>query len=191
MQWQQKEEQIRKYLDKNYQVKDWRFFYKILGINEWGGYIVNSLVNIFSFDKETCRVAFKSWAYTNGLTDETYERAYEGKVLKTTWSSEMIQDLEARYSIKRADEHVARLIVNKIANELSSQFLKYTVSNLTSTNDLFGVVKCEGYELNDTEFNAFNLTPMKLFVSMAHIEVLNERKNNPFWQDWIRTRKQD
>ena len=64
-------------------------------------------------------------------------------------------------------------------------------SEIKSSDDLLGVLKCVGYETTQTIYNPETFKPYKGFISMNYNDIRNERKTNTHWKDWIRTREQD
>jgi hypothetical protein len=183
--------QINWYLSKNYYVKDNRFFTKHDHQHEWGFSIADSLPSIFSFDKQFCTEALTKWAYENNLNNESFEIAWGVRKLKTTWAPEMAQDLQVQYGINTAEEQLTNILAEELAREIDAQILRDLRSQFKQPNDLLGVVKCLGYEPSQTVYDPTDFTPRKHFVSTTYNEMVNERQNNPFWQDWIRTREQD
>ena len=190
MEFSSKINQINWYLDKNYYVKDNKFFTKHDNQHEWGFSIADSLPNIFSFDKQFCIEALTKWAYENDLDEVSLHSAWGAKKLKASWSPEMAQDLQAMYGITSAEEQLTTLLVDEIAAEIDAEILR-DLRNQITPNNFFGLVKCLGFEATELIYDPTNFTPRRHFVSTTYNEMINERQNNPLWQDWIRLREQD
>lgn len=191
MEFSDKISQINWYLDKNYYVKEKKFFTRHNDQHEWGFSIADTLPSIFSFDKEFCIEVLTKWAYDHDLDKQSFELAWGVRKLKTTWSPEMAQDLQAQYGITSAEEQLTVLLADELAAEIDAQIIRDLRSQFKQPNDLLSVVKCLGYETSQTVYDPNTFIPRKFFVSTTYNEMVNERQNNPFWQDWIRTRKQD
>jgi hypothetical protein len=182
--------QINWYLSKNYYVKDDRFFTKQDHQHEWGFSIADSLHSIFSFDKQFCIEALTKWAYENDLDEVSLHSAWGARKLKASWSPEMTLDLQAMYSITSAEEQLIALLADEIAAEIDAEILR-DLRNQITPNNFFGLVKCLGFEATGIVYDPNTFATRKHFVSTTYNEMVNERQNNPLWQDWIRTREQD
>lgn len=184
-----REKQIYDYLDKNYHIKEDKFFTKHDNIHEWGTNIVDSISIIFNFDERFCLARFNAWAYENGLNLEQLNMALSPCKLKTFWSPEMAQDLQA-YGVEKAEENLILAISEELSRELNSKIFDELKRNTSTFNEFLSLVKCIGYE-STTLLDPNHMRPVKYFISMNHNDIINERKNNTFWQDWIRAREQD
>ena len=109
MEFNEKANQILQYLDKNYYIKDKRFFTRYDGIHEWGYSILESLVLIFAFDNDFCENIFKNWIYAKEFSDEELNLAWGQRKLKCSWSPELAQDLQAYVGINAEAELTALL----------------------------------------------------------------------------------
>lgn len=181
----EKQIQILNYLDKNYQFKDGKFFTKYNDIHEWGCKIVESLSIIFSFNIVLCESEFSKWAYAEGITNDQWETAYQSHKLKATWVPEMIQDLQA-YGVVNAEENLIAAITEEISKEINSEILYELKTKVKTYDEFLSLVKCVGYETSLLMYDVETFTPRKYFISMTHNDIINERKNNTFWQDWIK-----
>jgi hypothetical protein len=115
-------EQLLKYLDKSYYIREKKFFRYYDDIQEWGYEINTSLSTIFGFDNEFCENIFKNWIYAKEFTEEDLTSAWGHRKLKATWSPEMVQDLQA-YGIINAEDELVRALSQEIAREIDAQIL--------------------------------------------------------------------
>ena len=127
---------------------------------------------------------FRLWAFRLGLTKNEITLAWNRNKLKAHWSPELVQDVNSWFSCD-AEEEMISFLAEEISREIDNEILK-EFNKGKKLDDLIGVVKCLGYEL----------TPMTYkgeiqFVSTNYNDMINERQNNTFWQDWVRARKQD
>lgn len=74
------EKQLLDYLQKNYIVKQYKYYSTHEDIHIWGYKIASSLPIIFSLEYEFCLPIFKLWANANGLIPETYELAWSSNL---------------------------------------------------------------------------------------------------------------
>lgn len=191
MDFSEKQEQILKYLNKNYVIKDDRFITKYDDVHEWGRSIAYGLGKIFSHDEEFCVMQLKYWSELNGLGEENWTTAYGPRKLKAQWSVEMARDLELLHGFD-AEEQLTSILASEIAKEINSEMLRdLRVAGLKTQNELLSVLRCVGYEATPEVVNPHTFKPYRGFVSMNYNDIKNERKTNSLWKDWIRTREQD
>jgi len=190
MEFNEKANEILEYLDRNYYIKEKKFFLKYFNTQEWGYEINQSLPCIFSYDKVFCENIFKNWIYAKEFSDEELNTAWGQRKLRTTWTPEMAQDLQA-YGLVDAEAQLTAMLSEQIAAEIDAQILRDLRGEIKSTEELLSVIKCVGYELGVTIYNPVDFTPRKHFVSMKNNEIEHERQNNPIWQDYFRTRGLD
>lgn len=190
------DEQIERFLNKNYYIKEHRFFNRVGDIHEWGHEIAELISGVFSYTLEDSKTELTEWAYQNDLTDKNFDRAYERfletfevaygkKKLKAKWSPEMARDLQVMYGIDSAEEQIVRILTDELSREIDAEILRVMRDEIKTSDDLLGVVKCLGYETTQTMYNPFNFTPEKKFVSNNYNEMINERENNIIWQKWV------
>lgn len=182
---------IKKYLDKNYYIKEKRFFNVVGDEHEWGFEIAELLSVIFSYDIVDCREELTKWAYENDLSDDDFETAFGRRKLRVKWSPEMIYDLQALYGITTAEEQMTRILAEEISKEIDAEILRTMRDEIKTSDDLLGVVKCLGYDTTPTIYDPETFTPQKQFVSTNYNDMINERQNNLIWQNWVRTREQN
>lgn len=175
---------LLKYLDKNYIVKDSRFFTRYGETHEWGVKIVEGLSVIFNFDEEFCELVFRLWAFRLGLTNDEIILAWNKQRLKAHWRPELAQDLQSWFSCD-AEADMISMLANEISREIDNETLKELSKKTKKIDELIGVIKCCGYELTPLTHNEQTFTPIKYFVSTNYNDMINERQNNTFWQDWI------
>jgi hypothetical protein len=178
------EKEIFWFLNKNYYIKEQRFFNKSDNNHEWGNEIANLVSNVFSYSLEKSKELLSKWAYENDMVDEAFEAAYGRQKLKVKWSPEMAMDLRTMYGIDSAEEQITKILSEEIAKEINAQILRDLREEIKTPNDLLGVVKCLGYETTQTIYDPMTFTPQKNFVSTNYNEMIAERQNNPFWLKW-------
>lgn len=172
----QKKNQILKYLNKYYYVKDGVFLNRYHD-HEYGNDIIRELPKIFSVTREDCIKIFKKWA--EDLAVEYLDTdAYGSHNLKTYWSPELTE----------LTNMVIEQIAEQIAAEIDAQIL-LDLKGKINTNELISVIKCLGYEKGPTFYDPMTFSPRNHFTSMKKHEVQYERENNPHWQNWIRARR--
>lgn len=174
------------YLNKNYYLKDSKFFNKFDDRHEWGYDIVKDVVKIFSYQEETCKLYLTEWAFLNDLNEDDLEAALGPRKLKVTWSPEMAQDLQAQYGVESAEEQLVKMLSEEISREIDAQILSDLRGEIKTSDDLLGVVKCLGYEPSEHAiYDPNTFVPKKSFVSTTYDEMVKERTSNPFWLKWI------
>lgn len=185
----EKQLQITKYLDRNYYIKENSFINKFTDHHDWGNAIYKQLLVIFCFKEDFTLMTTQFWAYNNGFDSEEWEKAWGPKQLKTSWSPDMAQDVANQFGFD-AEEHLTRMLSDELAREIDAQILRDLRGQFKTGEDLLGVVKCLGYEPM-TIHDPMIFTPRRHFVSTKLNIIEDERKINPYWQDWIRARRQD
>ena len=180
------EKQLFDFLDKNYYVKENRFFTKYRNIHEWGRTLSDRLALIFYIDGEICDNTLKNWASTKGLIDRAYEESLGSRKLKVSWSPELAQDLSALHGLDAAETRLTAILAEQIAREIDAEILKKLKDEIKTPNELISIVKCVGYEPSMTEYDPTLLTPRKYFVSMNYNDIEHERNINTHWQDWVK-----
>ena len=123
----EKYESILKYISKNYEIKNDRFWDLHDPHEAKGDEISKSLIVIFQYGKEYCDYCLKKWALNNGLAEKEWGKAY-WRGLRVTWSAEMIQDLQAFHNID-AEAELTALLSDQISQEIDREIL----------NNLFGL----------------------------------------------------
>lgn len=83
------------------------------------------------------------------------------------------------------------MLIDEIARELNAEILIDNKKNIRNSEELLGIIKCLGYEVSQSIVDPHTFIPRKYFVSSTYNEMINERNNNTFWQDWVRAREQD
>lgn len=179
--------QILNYIKKYYYVKDGVFFNKY-NEHEYGNEIIRELPKIFSVNREDCIEIFKKWAESHGVEYLDVD-AYGPHRLNTYWSPDFADEMNNHYvmGVDVANE-VTSMLSEQIAAEIDAQILLDLKGQLNS-NEFLGVIKCIGYEKSPTVYDPMTFSPRNYFTSMKKHQVLYERKNNPYWQNWIRARR--
>ena len=117
------ENQIYKYLDKNYYVKD-KFFFSYYDNVKRFGYDVNySLPKIFGLNDEFCEVIFRKWISKKDFSEdelkeawgdlfqiETFEVSIKETKLRAKWTPELAKDVSSFYPIDAEAELTALLL---------------------------------------------------------------------------------
>ena len=124
------------------------------------------------------------------MVEDAWNSAWGRVKLKTTWSPEMAQDLAA-LGIGDVESQLISILSDELAKEIDTEILNALRPNIKTGEEFINVVKCIGYEPSEAILDPATFMVRKGFVSMNYNEMLNERQNNPHWQDWIRTREQD
>jgi hypothetical protein len=106
---------ILKYLTKNYIIKDDNFWDVYDPHKVDYAYIIKSLVKIFSFNKDLCKLCLKRWSLKNGLNYERWARLSTN--IRVTWSPELAQDVSAFHNID-AEAELTALLSHEIAQEI-------------------------------------------------------------------------
>lgn len=181
---------IQNYLDKNYEIKSFRFLGKHSHASEWGTAIAYMISKIFSIDEEFCLAEVKSWAFKNGLEETEWTLAYGPYKLKSKLAYSKIDDLK-RLGVTTAEEQIVNLAIYEIGSEIKADVLKKLKGKLKTKEELISIVKCFGYDVTPTIYDPITYAPYNAFVSTNYHEIINERAINPHWKDWIRTREQD
>lgn len=179
------EKEIFWFLNKNYYIKEQKFFDKRNNSHEWGFDISNLVSNVFSYSLEKSQEVLTKWAYQNDLSDDAFFLAFGKQKLKVKWSTEMAMDLQA-YGITSAEEQLTKLLIDEIVKEIDAQILIDLREEIKTANDLLGVLKCLGYESTEIVYDPQTFSPQKRFVSTKYHEMMDERQNNPFWLKWSR-----
>lgn len=187
MHFNEQQEQLIKYLDKNYEVKENRFFRRYDNYQEWGCSITNSLVGILSFEHEFCVMNLKFWSENHGLQDRDWDLAWDTHKLKTQWNLQMVNELEG-YGVTNSEERIITMLANELAREIDSEILKQLIPKVHTLDEFINVVKCVGYEATQTFYNPYTHKPQKSFASMNQNDIKNERQINPHWQDWLKNK---
>ena len=182
--------EIINFLDDIYCIKEGLFFTRFDDVNEWGGQISIMLAEIFNYDQEFCRSVLQHWAYDKGMSFAEWEMAWHWRLLKTTWSSEMAQDL-ASYGVIDAEAHLIALLSEQISAEINSEILKELSKQAKNTEEFISVVKCVGYEPTEPRQNMHTFQVRRGFKSMSYNDIKHERKSNHIWQDYIRPTRAD
>lgn len=182
----EKEKQISQYLDKKYVIKENCFITKYGDEHHWGYEIAEELPKIFSFDSEFCKTVLTQWAYDNDLNKKDFDKAWGSRKLKVNWSPEMAQELQLQYGITSAEEQLTKMLAEELSREIDAQILSDLKEQLSKPDDLFGVVKCLGYEPTLTTYDPSTFAPRKHFVPTKYHDMINEREKNTLWQEWLR-----
>jgi hypothetical protein len=185
----EKENQIIRYLDKKYFIREKLFLTKYGNEHHWGFEIADDLPKIFSFDSEFCKNVLTQWAYNNDLNRDDLDKAWGCKKLKTQWTPEIAQDLQVHYGITSAEEQLTKMLVDELSREIDAQILSDLRDEIKNPNELLGVMKCLGYETSEAVYDPNTFMPRKYFISTKHHEMMSERQNNPFWREWLSRQK--
>lgn len=185
----QNQELLIKHLSRAYYIKNNTFF-------EWpenqvyGGHIVVSLSRIFNLDTSFCGTTFKFWAHSLGFPDDEtiWSISYNPRKLKTTWSPEIAQDINIFHGVNVEAELIS-LLTEQISQEIDAEILNTLVTSATTTQDFFGIMRCEGYDLGPILYSPVTLTSKRNFFSMTNDQIQNERQTSIHWQNWLRARK--
>ena len=182
MEYFEKQEEIINYLNKKYWISEGYFLNRI-GEHEWGAYIVETLVNVFSHEQEITENTLKRWALSWGLSEEQYKAAYGARKLRATYTTEMANDL-AQYGID-AEQALINILSQELAKEIDTEIIQELRGEITRTDELLEVVECLGYTTTPTMTDPYTFRPFKGFVTMGYNEIKHARANNSIWQKWM------
>lgn len=186
MDFNQMQEQLLKFLDKNYVIKEGRFIRLYDDVHEWGLSITLAVSSIFSFEHEFCVMNLKFWSEQKGMSKIEWELAYETRKLKTQWSVEMARDLEMIHGITTAEEQVISILADELAREIDTNILKELKGETKTMDEFLGLVKCVGFETTSLLHNPVSFKPIRGFISMNYNDIKNARKSNNIWQNHFR-----
>jgi hypothetical protein len=175
------------FLNKNYHVKESKYFNR-LDEHEWGLNIIELLNNVFNHGLELTETTFHDWAINQGVLK--YEDAHGPRKLKASWSPEMANNL-GMYGVVDAEAQLIALLSEEISREIDAQILQDLRGQIKTTDEFFNIVKCVGYETSPTIYDPYTFVPKRFFVSAKQDVIENERQNNTHWQNWVRARRQN
>jgi hypothetical protein len=174
------EQIVKKYLTKNYNVKDKRFFNTLDNEEEWGFKIVELIKAVFSLSLDTAELYLLEWATDFGLHGKEFEQAIKPQKLKVNWSRETIQDLRIAYGVESAEETITRQIAEEISKEIDNEILKGLIEQVKTTDDLTDIAKCVGYE-TILEVDEHSFIQKYRFQSIKSTEAHEHRKQSKIW----------
>tara|TARA_R110000868_G_scaffold230091_1_gene483236 strand:- start:784 stop:1356 length:573 start_codon:yes stop_codon:yes gene_type:complete len=182
----ERQEEIVKYLDRYYFVKEGIFFNK-QHEQEWGVNLLEYLVKIFCHDVDFTHDTLKDWYYSKGYDENAYNLSLGSRKLLATWSFDKITDLQ-RYGVMDAEAELIKMISDEIAKEIDAQILKDLKGQIKHKEDFFEVLECIGITTTPTFYNPMTFSPQKGFITSTYEQRENARKNNVIWNYWVRTR---
>lgn len=174
--------EIIKFLDKNYTIIDNYYVGRFNGVHDWGGEIIWMLKDIFSYDYNFISSTFKNWAFNNGINERNWDSSFHPRTLKLIWKPQKAIDL-SHYGIKDAEATLTSITSEELNKEIDAQIL-IDLKGKLNIDDFLNLVKCVGYETK-SYWEPNNLVPKSRFHAIKYNEILHERKNNSYWQDWI------
>lgn len=183
----QKEQEITRYLDKYYHVKEGVFIIKYDDTQEWGFNLLQYLVKIFNHEVDFTQEVIKKWYFSKGYDENAYKLSLGTKRINAVWSEERITDLQ-RYGIMDAEAELIKLLSDEIAKEIDAQILKDLRGQIKKKDEFFELLECVGLETTPTIYNPMNFTPQKGFITTSYERRENARKNNIIWNYWVRAR---
>lgn len=183
-------EEIKRFLDKSYEVKEGKFFVIHKPYHIWGVEIYDFILDAFSFGSDITITAFKEWSYKNGIDVDSWEEAWAARKLKTQWSPELAQDL-ALYGVRNVEEQLINLLTEEISKEIDNEILRQLKSQIKTSEEFLSLVKCVGYEKSPTIYDQITFRPTNYLVAVKHHEMINERQNNNIWQNYFRPTRVD
>jgi hypothetical protein len=172
--------QIVKYLDKRYFINEHRFYTKFEKEPEWGLEITKDITMIFAYDFEFCRRTLRSWAFSNGMVKDAWHMAYHKHKLDIAWSPDFRE-----YIHINSNRELINYLIDEIIDDLQSSILTYYRGRLTVIDDFLGILRCIGYTRSRAEYSDFGYSPRQFLVSMNYSDILEERKKNPYWKEWV------
>jgi len=182
----QRQEEIVRYLDRYYHVKEGAFLTKD-DTQEWGMNLLEYLVKIFCHEVDLTQEVIKKWYYSKGYDENAYNLSFGSKKLNAIWSEERITDLQ-RYGIMDAEAELIKLLSDEIAKEIDADTVKYDIILMDLNMPDFELLECVGVETTPTIYNPMNFSPQKGFITTSYERRENARKNNVIWNYWLRAR---
>jgi len=176
-----KEQEITKYLEKYYYVKEGVFLNRE-HVQEWGFNLLEYLVKIFCHEVDFTHDVIKKWYFSKGYDENTYKLSFGSRRLNAVWSEERITDLQ-RYGIMDAEAELIKLLSDEISKEIDAQILKDLRGQITKKEDFFELLECVGLETTQFIYDPMNFQPKRGFITTSYERRENERNNNPLWQD--------
>lgn len=191
-----REQEIIKYLNKTYIVKEKLFFNKYDNNHEWGLEIVEWLINMFpinsGYDNGSdfiTKVIFK-WAESFGLNESEIKNAWVPRKLNAKWSLNMEDEL-VRLGVTNVQLQMINLLIEDLSKEIDTTILKELKPKIKTIDDLFSLVNCVGYKKKPVSYNPTTFLPEYGFISVKYHEMLNERQSNNIWQNHFRPTRVD
>ena len=167
-----------RYLDKVYVLEENSCINTHTKTHEWGLEIVFSLVSIFSINVNVGQEILIAWLTSKGGDLTNFD--FKFKELNTNWGVNYCIDLEM-LGVSNPELNLCNKLVRELGKEIDVEILKfYTFQSLT---EMLSVIKCIGYERVDN-LHAYNFNG---FRQIRLNETKDERNNNDYWKNWVRT----
>ena len=131
----QKQEEIVRYLDKYYHVKEGAFLTKEDN-QEWGFNLLEYLVKIFCHEVDFTHDVIKSWYFSKGYDENAYNLSVGTRKIKAIWSDDKISDLQ-RYGVIDAEAELIKMLSDEIAKEIDAQILKDLRGQIKKKDEFF------------------------------------------------------
>jgi hypothetical protein len=185
--------QIIKYLNKTYYVKEGRILRKSDDVHEWGVSLEQWLSEAFSTSKkkESCYSVLSEW-YKNqeGAVESDKYNCWSATTLRFKLSFEMANDLE-RLGISNIQGQMINLVIDELSKEIDTTILKKLKNDIKTTDELISLIKCIGYEQSPVVYNPVTLLPEHQFRSVRYHKMIDERQSNNIWQNHFRPTRVD
>ena len=185
-----KEQEITRYLEKYYLIKEGVFINKYDDTQEWGFNLLQYIVKIFNHEVDFTQEVIKSWYFSKGYDENAYKLSFGSRKIKAVWSEEKITDLQ-RYGIMDAEAELIKLLSDEIAKEIDAEILKDLRGQIKKKEEFFELLQCVGLEKTPTMYHPHNFSPINGFITTSYERRENARKNNIIWNYWVRARRQD
>ena len=184
--------QIKKYLDKTYYVKEGRILRKCDDVHEWGGYLAEWLGSVFSTKPHECCDVVSEWFRNqDGVTQEDINTYWSAKKLKYQLSLEMTNDLE-RLGVSNVEGQMINLVIDELSKEIDTTILKQLKPQIKTFDELLSLIKCIGYEKSkEPIYQPITFVPVDYFITTKYHIMLNERQSNHIWQNHFRPTRVD
>lgn len=174
------EEAVLWYFNKNYIIEDKVFKNKLTKEQFFGRDIINEISLVFNVSLDLCDETLRELADNFHLTEDEFNYAYLPIRLKTTWSPELAQDLSAFYA--GTEQEFYNVLYDSLKMEMRSPlFDKLFPLAVGKQTDIESIMKCFGYGISPTTYDATDFTPRKKFIRISSTEMNVERKRNPIW----------
>lgn len=186
MEYNEIQKEVNYYLNKNYHITEGYYFNRNQE-QEWGLFVIETLVKVFGHEVSLTEKIFKEWAYSKGSSEEDYNKAIGSKKLRATWKSEIANDLR-RYGIETAEEQLINILSEELSKEIDAQILLDLKGKIKTESEFFGVMECIGYQTTQQIYDPMTFEPKRGFISMKYNEIKHARDNNALWKNWVRNK---
>ena len=182
--------QIKKYLDKTYYIKEGRILTRGNDVHEWGVDVVEFISGVFNSNHVVCSEILLKWLEEKAVPTKDINNLWGARKLKYSLSIDMARDLE-RLGVSNVQGQMINLVIDELSKEIDTTILKQLKQEIKTLDELTSLIKCIGYGISDVLYNPATFLPEKKFLSVKYHEMLNERQSNNIWQNHFRPTRVD